>query len=74
MNCIKISACCTSGPIQDQKVLRLVVTVTAKGTGARGNTCYEYPQDCPPQDWLLAGQSWGGQFLVHQSSGISCTD
>ena len=21
----------------------------------------EYPQDCPPQDWLPGGQSWGGQ-------------
>ena len=30
----------------------------------------EYPQDCPPQDWLLGGQSWGGQFWAYQSSGL----
>ena len=27
-------------------------------------------QDCPPQDWLLGGKSLGGQFWVHQSSGL----
>ena len=30
----------------------------------------EYPHACPPQDWPHGGQSWGGQFWVHGSSGL----